>query len=1006
MPYDSDAQAFFTAAGISDTTQKDAVDALVVSLKAAGVWSKCLAIYPFVGSDATKHSYNLKNPSNYQITWHGTVTHNANGITGDGSTGYGDTGLNVLSDTVANDAHLSIYSRTSGSSGSWIEAGINDGSDSFVIGANSGGAAFFSCYRLPATWVLAAASGDGFYLGSRTSSTSNRLYHDTTTLDTNTTSSVDHRPNLSSWVGAVNGGGFYGLQNPSARNIAFHSIGSGLNDAEAYDYFIAVETYQEALSRGVSSIPARLTALPGSITLTPAAATLTPDYRTLTAGAGSIVITPAACIMDAPAVLNAVSGTILITPAAAILRIGDTFLADHGAIALTPASATLKVATPANITAGQIELTGAMVQMVPREIINVIPPTIALHPAPVYSEINEPDLPPAVIYTIDLLGPRAIPEGLVQVQLGRLTVDDAEIQIRDFEIDEDKLRIDQQVRVTLADVADRDNITEDSVIKFETGTRNALGVMEWNTEFDEGQIGSTVYDIARGEDGAAADVFTFTGISESSKKLATTAEWDIILYDPMKISLDAADFETVTDNFNRVYTTTLVKIPNMKLYDVLDYVVEACDFANKFTDIENYPLSRVEIKAGQTYFDAIAAYIAMFEPYPSVVNDVLWIHDGTVGHDSDSPAAIPVTIDDLSQLGVNTEIQRVDCLDVTYAELRRNFDYSETRELPPSTDHLFSYGVPTADVVTTLTYRDYFRNSQPDKPVVSDLEKKVVKTYIKNFLGQVTNFQAAEETERYYTDSYGREIRHTLVKVMLVLQFGDVTWTFTSHDETDTTTWKAHPLQPSKVYQARREEHIKRHVTLDGSNTYFDRPFQAITEDLHRAGLLTADNVNQNPPKLTDINIEEMKPLTSDTVLVTRKQIDALAGLIKSSTSVQRVGDVGVEALVFRQGRIPVFLDDTTERDPKNHIEEFNIGEVPLTIGIPLAVRVLRSRKTWNKRVLLTVIGIDHTLLPGMPIEAFERDSETSLGIYSIEGRRRSGRLGAYFTQLECKQIG
>ena len=65
--YDPDAQAFFTAestAGVTlTTTQKTAVNNLVVNLKAANIWTKFKAIYPIVGGTATAHKFNLKNPA-------------------------------------------------------------------------------------------------------------------------------------------------------------------------------------------------------------------------------------------------------------------------------------------------------------------------------------------------------------------------------------------------------------------------------------------------------------------------------------------------------------------------------------------------------------------------------------------------------------------------------------------------------------------------------------------------------------------------------------------------------------------------------------------------------------------------------------------------------------------------------------------------------------------------------------------------------------------------------
>lgn len=107
--------SFIIRAEIINGTQASAIDALVTAAKAHGWWDKCEAIYPFVGGTAAAHAENLKS-SDFRITWHGTVTHNANGITGDNSTGYGDTGLNPAGELLHDSAHIGVYRRTTGTS--------------------------------------------------------------------------------------------------------------------------------------------------------------------------------------------------------------------------------------------------------------------------------------------------------------------------------------------------------------------------------------------------------------------------------------------------------------------------------------------------------------------------------------------------------------------------------------------------------------------------------------------------------------------------------------------------------------------------------------------------------------------------------------------------------------------------------------------------------------------------------------------------------------------------
>jgi hypothetical protein len=92
---DADAQAFITAAAITDTTQQAAIDNLVIGLKADGLWTPMQALYPFVGGTASTHKWNLKDPRDldaaYRLQFGGGVTHNANGATGNGVNSFMDT---------------------------------------------------------------------------------------------------------------------------------------------------------------------------------------------------------------------------------------------------------------------------------------------------------------------------------------------------------------------------------------------------------------------------------------------------------------------------------------------------------------------------------------------------------------------------------------------------------------------------------------------------------------------------------------------------------------------------------------------------------------------------------------------------------------------------------------------------------------------------------------------------------------------------------------------------
>lgn len=258
--YDADALAFFTAASISDTGQKDAVNALVLSLKADGIWGKFNAIYPFVGGSAGSHAVNLKSPGTYNLTFYGGITHSSTGALWNGTTGYGDSGLIPSSVLTGNDTHLSYYSRTSNTDNKTdmgCLSGVNNHCMILRCYFSSSGDTGLSYAYDGATGadragVTSSISTDsaGFFVGSRTSSTSHTMYKNASagTTATNLTGDFPSIVNTIK-VGALS-------QNSSIiaysnRECAFASIGAGLSGAQITSLTNAVQTFQTSLSRQV-----------------------------------------------------------------------------------------------------------------------------------------------------------------------------------------------------------------------------------------------------------------------------------------------------------------------------------------------------------------------------------------------------------------------------------------------------------------------------------------------------------------------------------------------------------------------------------------------------------------------------------------------------------------------------------------------------------------------------------------------------------------------------------
>ncbi len=254
--YDSDAQAFFTAAGITDTTQKNAVNQLVLDLKAASIWTKMHAVYPFVGGTASTHKWNLKNPLDtdgaFRLTFGVGVTHDSQGV--DFSYNLGDNAesyFNLLSDSggIGNVA-IGGYIRNNAVSGNdgWFAMG---GIETYGFALNprtSGDLTLANSTDSGTNHSVANTDSRGMWILSRTSSTSSKIYKGGTAISTFTGSQTT-LPNRTVGFGGANGpsGSIQDLD----YQFGLALICDGLNDTEAAAFTTANNAFQTTLGRNV-----------------------------------------------------------------------------------------------------------------------------------------------------------------------------------------------------------------------------------------------------------------------------------------------------------------------------------------------------------------------------------------------------------------------------------------------------------------------------------------------------------------------------------------------------------------------------------------------------------------------------------------------------------------------------------------------------------------------------------------------------------------------------------
>lgn len=260
---DVDVDAFIYYAAITDSTQQTALYTFVTSIKSTGEWAKCLAIYPFVGGTENAHKRNLKNPldanTSYRIAFTGSPTHNAAGVTFDGSTQYANTFLTFPN---INSTHFSAYTPS-------------DSPDKVLIGkvhqtnnrnpvtsyaqivprVSSNNSTSYSIFSTTSTSTAASTSltSAGSWLVSRTASNAIALYRAGTSISTGTTA-TQSVPLTYVHIGVQ---ALRSLSNVESYAlywngiVSFATIGTGLTSTEAGNLHTAIQVFQTTLGRQV-----------------------------------------------------------------------------------------------------------------------------------------------------------------------------------------------------------------------------------------------------------------------------------------------------------------------------------------------------------------------------------------------------------------------------------------------------------------------------------------------------------------------------------------------------------------------------------------------------------------------------------------------------------------------------------------------------------------------------------------------------------------------------------
>jgi hypothetical protein len=236
---DADAQAFITAAAITDETQKSAINTLVTDLKTDSLWNKMLLIYPFVGGTAQSNSFNLKNTSFGTLTYASGILHGSLGIKGN-TANYADTGIKSTTLGITqNSASAGVYMQ------SWA---VNQTMAYGHFGNFSLYRAGLLIFPMVNNGIVSSAnvsSVNGFFQSSRNNG-SNLLFKDKNNAAT-TLSIASSALNSTLNLYVCFGNNYNGVSDW----ISFQYFALGLTETDLTNMYIAVQKFQTTLGRQI-----------------------------------------------------------------------------------------------------------------------------------------------------------------------------------------------------------------------------------------------------------------------------------------------------------------------------------------------------------------------------------------------------------------------------------------------------------------------------------------------------------------------------------------------------------------------------------------------------------------------------------------------------------------------------------------------------------------------------------------------------------------------------------
>lgn len=565
----------------------------------------------------------------------------------------------------------------------------------------------------------------------------------------------------------------------------------------------------------------------------------------------------------------------------------------------------------------------------------------------------------------------------------RIFADGIAYPIRGYTITEGTADVGTSLNVTLQKPTQRAAILAADQFKFEL---NDNGV--WKTVFDTGRrIGagfSYAWANARPSDG-----LSLSTAGPISAKLEKSPRRNLTIYDPIREEISAADFAGVLDENGVLYSHELKAIGDMKLRGLLDYVFETrCGFTRVETDLPNDPIRRLDVQMTDTFNGAIATVIGIYRPLVFVVDDVLYILDGTKYF----PAgfAQPVALDHTQYKNAQLQItdQAADGFVVQYVDSERDYDYYSDREVDVPASVFGSEG--SSDYTETegsITYRDFYKLSSPATPMRTEKIEQI--TTVRGILdGELT--ELSETTETIEFDSKLRLKSIDKRKTASIPDIISGTFPIISREirhEATTFEYKPDIKNPRREVMSKRSTRITGLCITDTENESAGRPFRQEFYDAWRSGNFLEGQTVDTATIATEIETLEQSPRGQNELRFLRVDYMTNPPNVHADVTEARGGDATTNAQTSAPKEVVVYRTGLTDRTDAKLVR-MDGGEFRITNLKALAKRRLDKRQSHAGSIELK--GLNLSFARGSVLTLLDRGGNV-VASFVVEGRTITG---------------